>query len=410
MMYMAAGTLTTCYQESDEQTLIRVIWGIGLAMRVMVIPLTPELSDDLYRYLWDGHVQYSGVNPYVYGPADPALESIRTPWHQEINHPEVPTIYPPLAQLLFLSTWVFGGSVLAVKLLWVCFDVGTAWVLVRIARSLERPLIPTLVWYFWSPLLIVEIAWNGHYDIIGVFWLTLFLWVAVLPGRSHPTPNTILRGRAGILGTLLAAATMTKLAPAFVFPTFWLRYGKVFFGFFLAVCVILFLPYASVGIELLTKGLRTYLKDWVANPGAFLIIQGIVNDPMVSRIVSGIIIIGAMMLTMIRRMDAEATIMLILGAGILFSPTIHPWYVIWLLPFAALRGSASFLTLSGCIFFGYWGLGEYQRSGVWPQPTWVLLAIWLPVWTLLGFQLYKKGLSPTHPQKVYPREEPGSRE
>ena len=399
MVYLAAGVLTTRYQRFDDHTIIRMIWGIGLAMRVMVIPVTPELSDDLYRYMWDGHVQYSGVNPYVYGPADPALESIRTPWHQEINHPEVPTIYPPFAQLLFLGIWVFGGTVLAVKLLWICFDIGTAWILVQIARSLERPLIPILVWYVWSPLLVVEVAWNGHYDIVGVFWLTLFLWLAVLLDRGHPTLRKILRWRAGLLGTCLAAATMTKLAPVLLLPAFWQRYGKVFVGAFLAVCALLYLPYASIGFELLTKGLRIYLKEWVANPGAFLIIQEIIKDPMVSRILSGIIVIGTILLTMIRRFGPEDTMMFILGAGILFSPTIHPWYVIWLLPFAALRGNSSFLTLSGCIFFGYWGLGEYQRSGVWPQPSWVLLAIWLPVWTLLGFQLYKKGLPPTYPQE-----------
>ena len=169
MVYMAVGILATRHTCGEEKNAIRLIWGIGLAMRVMVIPLTPELSDDVYRYLWDGHVQYSGVSPYLYAPADPALESIRTLWHEKINHPDIPTLYPPLAQLLFFTTWIIGGTIFVAKLLWVAFDILTGSVIVRIARSLERPVLPILVWYFWSPLLIVEVAWNGHFDIIGVF-------------------------------------------------------------------------------------------------------------------------------------------------------------------------------------------------------------------------------------------------
>ena len=383
IVYMAAGILATRHECWEENNAIRLIWGIGLAMRVMVIPLTPELSDDVYRYLWDGHVQYSGVNPYLYAPADPALESIRTLWHEKINHPDIPTLYPPLTQLLFLTTWIIGGTIWVAKLLWVAFDILTGSVIVRIARSLERPVLPILVWYFWSPLLIVEVAWNGHFDIIGVFWLTLLLWVAVSRKAT---------GRGGWLGALLAAATMTKLAPAVLFPPFWHRYGKVLAGYFLVVCALLSLPYASAGIEPLTKGLWIYLKDWIANPGAFLVIKGICGNSMVARMISGIIVVLVMLFTMIRRQDPEHMMLIILGAGILFSPTVHPWYVIWLLPFAALTGHPGFLALSGLIFLGYWGLGEYQRSGDWPQPTWVLLTIWLPVWALLAIQPFRKKL------------------
>ena len=56
----------------------------------------PSSSDDFYRYLWDGHVQVQGINPYAHAPADSALEAVRTPWHGLINNPSVSTIYPPL--------------------------------------------------------------------------------------------------------------------------------------------------------------------------------------------------------------------------------------------------------------------------------------------------------------------------
>jgi len=93
------------------------IWGIAIAMRLILLPLTPELSDDIYRYLWDGEVQLAGINPYRYAPAASELSEIRTVYKGLINNPTVPTIYPPLAQLAFLAIALAGGA--------ATFTVGT---------------------------------------------------------------------------------------------------------------------------------------------------------------------------------------------------------------------------------------------------------------------------------------------
>ena len=69
----------------------------------------PMLSDDVYRYVWDGRVQLEGVHPYRYAPVDPALGTLRDAHvFPRINHPEVPTIYPPLAQSLFAGLALAG--------------------------------------------------------------------------------------------------------------------------------------------------------------------------------------------------------------------------------------------------------------------------------------------------------------
>ena len=107
----------------DGVASLRTIWLIAVVMRVALLPLAPELTDDFYRYLWDGHVQLAGTNPYLYAPGAPEVEGLRTAWHHLINNPTVPTIYPPLAQLVFLMIALGGSSITLMKLIWIACDL-----------------------------------------------------------------------------------------------------------------------------------------------------------------------------------------------------------------------------------------------------------------------------------------------
>ncbi|MFW5904870.1 MAG: hypothetical protein ACOCUZ_01505, partial [bacterium] len=131
---------------------LAVVWGVAVLLRLGLLPVAPELSDDVFRYLWDGHVQLQGVNPYRYAPSDPALTDIRTPWHSRINHPDISTIYPPVAQMAFFVIALLGGGILQAKLLWVGLDLLTGWVLFQVARRTGRRVVPVLVLYLWCPL------------------------------------------------------------------------------------------------------------------------------------------------------------------------------------------------------------------------------------------------------------------
>ncbi|MYE17836.1 MAG: hypothetical protein F4Y07_15290, partial [Gemmatimonadetes bacterium] len=88
LCYAAAG-LSATRTGTSNGTPIALIWAIAVLARLVLLPLPPELSDDIYRYLWDGHVLGQGINPYAHPPAHDALTAIRTPWHGEINHPDV---------------------------------------------------------------------------------------------------------------------------------------------------------------------------------------------------------------------------------------------------------------------------------------------------------------------------------
>ena len=353
----------------SARTELMIIWVWAVVFRLVLLPVPPELTDDFYRYLWDGHVQLHGVNPYLYAPADPALEALRTPWHGLINSPSVSTIYPPLAQIVFLVNALLGGTILGLKVVWVGLDLVTAFLLGRVASRSGRDPRAVLTLYLWSPLLIIETAWNGHLETLGLVFIALILYVGVHPAR---------------VGMALALATLAKFAPAAALPPLWRRYGwrmVVTFGVTLAV---LHLPYMSAG-TMLWGGLSTFAEHWRFQEGAFAVLEWIIPGPVAPRVAVGLMVLAVIAWTTWRRYDAEKALFWILGAGLLVSHTIHPWYVLWALPFAALRRSRGWILLSGLVFLGYWGLETYHTQGVWPQPVWARVLLWAPVLGLLAY-------------------------
>ena len=122
--YLAA--LVTARRLSGRRAFAVAI-AFGLAFRILLFPAAPFLSDDYFRYLWDGIVQLKGLKPYSFAPSDPALAGIDDALRARVNHPEVRTIYPPLAQLVFLVTAkVSAGSYFALKAVWLACDIGIA--------------------------------------------------------------------------------------------------------------------------------------------------------------------------------------------------------------------------------------------------------------------------------------------
>lgn len=388
-------------KKAPSRRALAAVWGLGVAVRLVLVPVAPSLSDDVYRYLWDGWVQLHGVNPYLYAPADPALTALHTSWHGLINHPDVPTIYPPAAQYAFLCVALLGATIPVAKVVWILFDLGTAWLLYRIARRSGRQPLLTLVLYLWCPLLVVETAWSGHLEPLGLFWVALFL---LLAGRASAdarepagTASPTGRVRGGIrsvgAGFALALATLTKFAPAAALPPLARRLGLRFGAVVVLGVLVAYLPYVGAGPALFT-GLATYAEHWRFNEGAFVVLTWAFPAGRPPRWAAGALVLVVVGWATLRSWDPERSLFWVLGAGVALSPTVHPWYVLWLLPFAALRKSRAWLLLCGLVFLGYWGLGAYQETGSWPEPVWARLCIWLPFGSLLLYDALRAGRAP----------------
>ena len=348
---------------------VRTVWAGGIAMRVGLLGAAPVLSEDVYRYVWDGLVGRHGTNPYAFAPAAEQLAAIRPEWWELINHPAVPTIYPPGAQILFLTLASIASGWLLFKLAWVVADLLGAALVARLSRGGSRA---PLFLYLWSPLLLVEVAWSGHFEPVGI--------VAMLGAVL------LARGRGLGAGALLGLGASIKFAPLAAVPALLRRYGVGAAAPAVTIPAVLYLPYADAGARVF-EGLRTYADIWEFNAGLYAVVEWILaplpGDADAARLVGALAVVVAALFAAWRRMDVQPALFLTIGTGLIVSPTIHPWYVLWVLPFACLSANRAWLLFTGTVFLAYAGRDAYLSTGSWPEPLWLRALIHAPLLGLL---------------------------
>ncbi|MHB1194141.1 MAG: hypothetical protein ACYC6F_13960 [Longimicrobiales bacterium] len=352
-----------------------LIWVTAVAMRLVLLPLDPSLSTDAYRYLWDGHIQVAGLGPFGRSPLDPDLAGLRTPWFHQIPEPGSVTPFPPLAQISFLILSLAGGALLQAKLLWVGLDLATGWVLARIAHHTGRSRRLTQLLWLWSPLLVLEVAWSGHLIPLVTFPLALAVLLARVPAAS---------GIALGLGSMVAPASLAAL------PALARRSGYRFLVGCLAAMAVVAAPYALAGRALLTAPARIFLEGRFLE-GPYLLVESAIPGDTAPRLVALALVLGVSVWAAWRRMRIEAALLWVLGASLLVTPVLRPWYALWILPFAALRLAWPWILFTGLAFLPYVAFPVGPLPGSGPVPVWVHLAVWLPLVALLVRELWRTG-------------------
>lgn len=327
-----------------RRVLLLVVLG-AIALRLAAITAVVPLSDDLYRYAWDGRVQASGTDPYRYPPTAPELAELRDDWlfpddaecerrDKEpgctiINRPSVRTIYPPVAQAWFVTGHALGASQLE-DLGWQLFallaDIATMLLLWRLLLRFERDPRWVAV-YAWSPVAVLEAVQNGHVDGLA----TLFVLAAVgLAGR-----------RPGWSGAALGAATMVKLYPALLLPVLLGRRPVRVLTAFLAVCVVSYVPHVlAVGWDVLGY-LPGYLQEEDYDSGdRFLLLRPLGLSGSAGTVVAALLglTVAVLVLRRVRRSpeDVSREALLLLGSALLVATPVQPWYGLPLVALAAL--------------------------------------------------------------------------
>src|SRR5438105_9675302 len=162
-LFIISCWLTLRAQAKHSTLLIVIVFAVLSRLSLLFAP--PYLSDDIYRYIWDGRVQAAGINPYRYVPAVSALAQLRDgEIYPRINRKDYArTIYPPLAEAVFFLTTRISESVTWMKATTVLFEALAVWALAQLLASFALPRQRILL-YAWHPLTVWEFAGSGHAD------------------------------------------------------------------------------------------------------------------------------------------------------------------------------------------------------------------------------------------------------
>jgi len=321
---MAGGGLLLLWRR-DTVTMREVLWG-ALLLRLAFLPLLPGLTDDAFRYLWDGWLQWEGINPYKFVPSDVQLAAFRdSALYEKMNSPEYYSIYPPLTQVFFaLGASVYDGhwvpSYYVLKTIFVTVEFGGVLLLARLATA------RTVLLYAWNPLVLVETAGQGHTEALVLPFLFGALWA-------------VRRQKGGLASLAVAGAGLVKLYPFALGPYLLRRFGwrAVWPGALLVVAVSL--PYAAPYVlPHIKASVDLFAELFEFNAGPYYFVKHVLWtqtgadwSKTIGPVFRGIFLVSLPVLYALdawRDWSFRRACLLLLGALLVCSTTVHPWYLL----------------------------------------------------------------------------------
>jgi len=342
---------------------------LSISARLILLFTEPVLENDYWRYLWDGRVLANGISPYQYKPLDPALDHLDVFYRNKIGWKQYGTIYPPLAIFLFaLAHKIAADSLLALKGIFIIFDLGTGFILYAWLKRLKINPIWSAI-YFLNPLVLKEIANSSHLDSAVVFFTTLSVYLF----WKSKAQNTI-----SLFGWLsLAAATAIKYYPICLVPLFFKVDSKRWRGLaaFLALNIFVYLPFLDRA-DSFSSGPQAFARHWIFNAGLYRAFQKMITylvtlstdlapsgwaefalqNDRITKVIVGLVFL-MFVLYRTRKLDSVFDLpkecLYILGGLLILSPVVNPWYVLWLLPFAVIMRSPPWLLFTFLVVASY---------------------------------------------------------
>ena len=359
--FLSGGGLLLLWRR-DALTLTEVLLG-ALILRVAFLPLLPGLTDDPFRYIWDGWVQLEGINPYKYVPSDPALQSFQdAALYEKLNSQEYYSIYPPVSQGVFaLGALFYNGSwepaYYLLKIVFVAAEFGGVLLLARLTTTRN------VLLYAWNPLVLIEVAGQGHTEALLMPLLFLALWAV----RAQ---------NGGLASVAIAGAGLVKIYPFALGPYLLRRFGwrSVWPGALLVVG--LSIPYAApYALPHVKASVDLFAELFEFNAGPYYFVKhllwartGADWSKTIGPLFRGLFLAllpGLYLLDAWRNWSFRRACLMLFGTFLVLSTTVHPWYLLPVIGLGVmgLRPSWHWLWLGLCSIGTYL---FYANGPYWP--------------------------------------------
>lgn len=373
----------------------------AILFRVVLLFALPALSDDFYRFIWDGNLLANGYNPFIHTPEfymqNGLPHFLSAELFNNINSQGYYTVYPPVSQFIYASGAVLSGTkllgnVVVMKGVVLAAEIGTIWVMKKLLDYFT--LSPKwLLIYALNPLIILELTGNLHFEGVMIFFL-LTAWYLFLKDKLWPAAVCFL------------LAVNTKLIPLILMPYLvfslgWKRSAGLI-GVVAAGTVLLHIPFLNGAfINNMGESLGLYFQSFEFNASIYYLVrwvgfqvQGyniIQSAAPVLAALSTLIIVGISWKFRHQSLKNLPVIyIVVLGIYYLFSTTVHPWYISSLVVFAPLTGLLFPIAWSAVIPLTY----ITYSTAVYTENLWLVALEYIVVFTAIGYDLYYQKQQP----------------
>lgn len=370
---------------SDRKLKSNEIIAFGVFLRLIFLFSFPKLSDDIYRFVWDGMLWHEGINPFEFLPSELIHSDFgKSTYAQEIyaglNSKEYFSIYPPIHQLIFFLSTSLNVENLLVSTIIIRIPILLAELISMIFIS-KIWKSSALTLYAFNPLLIIELSGNLHFEA----FLICFMLISIYHLKEK---NYIYAG------VFCALATLSKLWPLMFLPYILMHLGiRNFIRFGLPFSAIILLSfYAILPLDFFSNFLDSvdlYFRNFEFNASIFYILReigfwikgyDIIHSlgPALS-ISAFLIILGVSYWAIRKQIKAELLILIVFSIYLFTSTTVHPWYILLLIPFAISLRVLFPIMWSFLILLSYYAYGnqDWQESGILLVLEYVLLFVFL---------------------------------
>ncbi|MBN1569271.1 MAG: hypothetical protein JXA73_15600 [Acidobacteria bacterium] len=363
-----------------------LIMAFALLFRLTVLFSSPHQSEDVYRYIWDARVASTGINPYRYAPDAAELESLRdSRVYPMINSKPYVTAYPPVSQILFRFCYeIFGANVIAMKAIFSLLEFLALLVVWKLLLVWDRS-IQTILLMAWNPFFIFEFSHSGHSDSAMIFLALLSIYL-------------LHCGRKGWAAASYAGAVLAKLHPALWFPLFLRRTGWKYMiaGFATGLGLISLYFSFDTGLRYL-KSLVLYFRLFEFNASIHYFIRFfgrvVFNeswDKLIGPYLGAVLILIALLIywkfPIRNAQDVLHAGFWVMTADLCLATTVHPWYLSWAALALPFFPYAFMIYWTAACFLSYIA---YSYHPVY-EPAWALLLEYLPVYGLMGWELWRR--------------------